>query len=114
MSFLPQVGWYLTQPKGHRTQARELPKPLSWLLVPSVPQAASYSFQQEVLSEVFPESLLLQIIPGLAPEWGQEWKGDTQATPSLEGWEEGIMGISTPLLTTPSTLPSHDLNTQPC
>lgn len=67
---MPRLGWYLSQSRGHRIGARELS-------LPSAPlgyQCHAYAkllhtqSRQEVLSGVFPESLLLQINLGSEPE----------------------------------------------
>lgn len=54
-----------------------LPKlPLSYYPYPKLLRTLS---RKEVLSGVFPESLLLQISLGSKPEWGQECEGDSWA-----------------------------------
>lgn len=58
---------------------------------------------------------MLQISLASEPAWGQEWKGDSPATRSLEGWEEGIVWTTThhPTIHHPITHHFHHPMTPP-
>ena len=77
---------------------------------PKLPRTLS---RQEVLSEVFPEPLVLQISLGSAPVWGHEWKGNSRLNCLWRVGRKALWGPPpTPHPSTP--LPTCHLAASPC
>lgn len=95
---------------GKRSPPSKLP---SSLLTASPPQTALRPLQAGSAFLSLSRSLLLQISLNSEPEWGQEWKGVSQATLSPEGCEEGFVGTTTHHLSIHPTTPPSSLPTCP-